>query len=399
MSHFQGTIVIIGASAAGITAAKSIRKANAEARIIVFSEDSHLPYFRPFLTEYLCETSVLQKDNFYLNPETWYGDNRIELCLAEKVVSIQSAEKTITTAKGRNFSYDKLILATGSTPFVPQPELLERENVFAIRTMDDAKDVEQYSNSVKRATVIGGGVLGIETADSLTQKGLHVTVIEYVKRILPLQLDEEGSEIFQGIMEKNGVELKLGTLAKEFSGRERVTAVRLQTGEEIPTDMLVFCIGVRANLELAKQCGLQTNRGILVNEKMETSLPDIYACGDVAECGKNVSLWMIAVEQGKVAGLNAIGETAAFSPISYPTRIESFETKVYSIGDLGHEAEAKDYITMRRRIPENLIYKQLYFRGDTVSGGVLIGDIKKATALSRAMNRILSKEEMLALMD
>jgi len=399
MSNFQGTIVIIGASAAGITAAKSIRKVNADARIVVFSEDSHFPYFRPFLTEYLCETSVLQKDNFYLNPEVWYSDNRIELCLAEKVVSIQSAEKTVTTAKGRCLNYDKLILATGSTPFVPQPELLERENVFAIRTLDDAKDVEQYANTVKHATVIGGGVLGIETADSLAQKGLHVTVIEYVKRILPLQLDEEGSEIFQGIMEKNGVELKLGMLAKEFSGRERVTAVRLQTGEEIPTDMLVFCIGVRANLELAKQCGLQANRGILVNEKMETSLPDIYACGDVAECGKNVSLWTIAVEQGKVAGLNAIGETAAFSPISYPTRIESFDTKVYSIGDLGHEGEAKDYITMRRRIPENLIYKQLYFRGDSVSGGVLIGDIKKSTALSRAMNRILSKEEMLALMD
>ncbi len=371
MSNFQGTIVIIGASAAGITAAKSIRKVNAAARIVVFSEDAHLPYFRPFLTEYLCETSVLQKDNFYLNPEAWYADNRIELCLAEKVVAIQPAEKTITTAKGRSLSYDKLILATGSAPFVPQPELLERENVFAIRTLDDAKDVEQYSNTVKRAIVIGGGVLGIETADSLAQKGLRVTVIEYVKRILPLQLDEEGSEIFQGIMQKNGVELKLGTLAKEFSGRERVTAVRLQTGEEIPTDMLVFCIGVRANLELAKQCGLQMNRGILVNEKMETSLPDIYACG----------------------------ETAAFAPINYPTRIESFETKVYSIGDLGHEAAARDYITMRRRIPDELIYKQLYFKGDAVSGGVLIGDIKKANALSRAMNRILSKEEMLALMD
>ena len=399
MNEFRGSIVIIGASAAGITAAKQIRKANAEAEVIVFTEEPHFPYFRPFLTEYLCETSVIQKDNFYLNPEKWYRDNRIDLRLAEKVTSIDPAAKTVSTAKGGSVAYEKLILANGSAPFVPKPELLQKENVFAIRTLDDAKHVEQFSNTVKRATVIGGGVLGIETADALIQKGLRVTVIEYVKRILPIQLDEEGSEIFQAIMQKSGVELKLGTLAQNFAGTNRVTAIGLQTGEEIPTDMVVFCIGVRANLELAKSCGLTTNRGVVVNEKMETNLPDIYACGDVAECGQNISLWTVAVEQGKTAGLNAIGEPAAFSPISFPTRIESFDTKVFSIGDLGHQCAAKEYVALRRRSPDEYMYKQLYFKGDAVTGGVLIGDVKKATALSKAMNRALSKEEMLILME
>ena len=134
MNEFRGSIVIIGASAAGITAAKQIRKANAEAEVIVFTEEPHFPYFRPFLTEYLCETSVIQKDNFYLNPEKWYRDNRIDLRLAEKVTSIDPAAKTVSTAKGGSVAYEKLILANGSAPFVPKPELLQKENVFAIRT-------------------------------------------------------------------------------------------------------------------------------------------------------------------------------------------------------------------------------------------------------------------------
>jgi nitrite reductase (NADH) large subunit len=399
MSTFHGKILIIGASAAGIQAAKDIRKHNRDAEVTIVTEESHYPYYRPFLTEYIGDPTVMAKPNFYLNPETWYHENGIQLILNEKVTGITPAAKTVKTAHGREFPYDKLILANGSKPFVPVKGLLEKENVFAIRTFDDAKAVEQYANTVKRATVIGGGLLGIEAAYSLLKKNLHVIVIEFVNRILPMQLDEEGSKLFQTIMTKHGVELQLGALAESFTGQQKVSAIRLKSGQEIPTEMVIFSIGVRANLDLAVTCGLKINRGIVVNERMETSLPDIYACGDVAEFGTCAALWTVALEQGKVAGLNVIGEPAAFKAENYPFRLQSFDTKLYSIGDIGRDDAFKNYMTMRREIPEEYIYKQLYFKGNKLTGGILIGDIKRSGALSKTVNKTLTIEETITLLD
>ena len=399
MGTFNGTILIIGASAAGISAAREIRKINQIAEITIITDEPYRPYYRPFLTEYIGDPQVAAKVNFYLNPEEWYRAHNIQLLLGEKVTRINAAAKAVSTAKDRELTYHKLILANGSKPFVPIQSVLEKKNVFAIRTFEDAQKVERYSNTVKRVTVIGGGLLGIETAYALAQKQLHITIIEFVNRILPLQLDEEGSLMFQSIMEKQGVELKLNALAEAFEGQETVSALKLKSGEEIPTEMVIFCIGVRANLELATSCGLKTNRGVVVNEKMETSLPNIYACGDVAEFERNPALWTVAQEQGKVAGLNAIGEPAVFKTENYPTRLQSFNTKVYSIGDVGRADHLKDYITMGRKIPEELIYKQLYFKGDKLTGGILIGDIKKATSMSKAVNQNLSLPETLSLLE
>lgn len=399
MNTFQGKILIIGASAAAISAAKDIRKATREAELTLITDESYHPYYRPFLTEYVGDTAVTDKPNFYSNPETWYRDNNIHLILGEKVVQINPAAKTVATSKAREFAYDKLILANGSNSFVPFPGILEKENVFVIRTFDDAKAVEQYANAVRRVTVIGGGLLGLETVHSLLKKNLEITIIEFANRILPMQLDEEGSRLLQAIIEKHGVTLKLNAAADSFAGQSNVSAITLKSGEEIPTEMIVFCIGVRANLELAQRIGLTMNRGIVVNEKMETSLPDIYACGDVAEFGRNAPLWTVALEQGKIAGLNAIGEPAVFKAESYPARLNAFDLKIYSIGDLGRNAPLKNYITLGRKNPDEHIYKQLYFAENTLTGGLLMGDVKKSTALAKAVNQGLSPNESLALLD
>lgn len=399
MNTFNGKILIIGASAAGITAAKEIRKLNQTADISILTDEPHEPYYRPFLTEYISNPAVVAKPNFYLNPRAWYQTNNIQLSLGEKVTAINPVAKTARTAQDREWGYDKLILANGSNPFVPVPGILAKENVFAIRTFEDAQKVAQYARTAQRAVVIGGGVLGIETAHALVQKQLQVTIIELANRILPLQLDEEGALVFQAALEKHGVELKLNTLTEAFAGQAKVSAITLKSGEELPADMVLFCIGVRANLELAVGCGLQTNRGVVVNEKMETSVPDIYACGDVAECGRNLALWTVAQEQGRIAGLNAIGEPAAFEAANYATRLQSFDTKIYSIGDVGRQEHLKNYTTLGRKIPAEFVYKQLYFKGDKLSGGILIGDIKKASPLSKAVNQNLSLPETLALLE
>lgn len=392
-NEFVGKIIIIGASAAGVSAVKEIRKVNKKGELFLFSNEKHLPYYRPFLTEYLGNRQIEAKANFTLNSKQWFQNNDINLMLDEKVIEINTFSKSIKTSKNNIFEYDKLIIANGSSPFIPIEKALQKENVYAVRNFDDAKAVELLSREIKRVTIIGGGLLGLEAADALLKRGLAVTVIEFSARLLPLQLDPAGSAILEKVVKEKGVTLKLDTVAESLIGDETVSAVKLKSEEEIKTDLVIFSVGIRANLSLAKGCRLETGRGIIVNDKMETSLADIYACGDVAEFGRTPALWMPALKEGRVAGLNAIGETASFLADEYPAVLNSFGIRVYSIGDICASGDIKDYLTMGFDDPEKMIYKKLYFKNDRLCGGIMIGDIKKSMILSKSINQKINISE------
>ncbi|GAG32681.1 unnamed protein product, partial [marine sediment metagenome] len=234
--------------------------------------------------------------------------------------------------------------------------------------------------------VIGGGLLGLEIAYALLKKKLDITIVELAERILPMQLDYEGSGLLESIIKENKIKIYLGKPIKQLIGGKRVTSLRLKSGEEIPADMIIFSIGVRANVELAKGCGIKTDKGIIVNEKMETSISDIYACGDVAEFGRGVALWMPAIKQGQVAGLNAVGDEAVFKANDYPAVLNSYGTRIYSIGDICRNQDYENYITIQHKVPEGKIYKKLYFKNDKLVGGIMIGDDNKSTSLSKGIN-------------
>ena len=385
-NKYNGKIIIIGASAAGISAAKEIRTVNNTAKISIITEENHMPYYRPYLTEYIKDNSVENRYNFYLNKEEWYKKNNITIIRGEKVIEINHVNKTIKTENNRDLSFDKLILANGSRPFVPIKGALEKENVFTMRTLDDARAVYRFSNKIKNVIVIGGGLLGLEIAYALMQKNLDITIVELTERILPMQLDNEGSCMLESIIKENKIKIYLGVPVELLIGENKITSLRLKSGEEISTDMVIFSIGVKANTELAKGCGIKTNRGIIVNEKMETSIPDIYACGDVAEFGRGIALWMPAIKQGRVAGLSAIGNEAVFKAEEYPAVLNSFGTRIYSIGDICRNQDYGNYITMQCKFPEEKIYKKLYFKDDKLVGGILIGDNKKSTSLYKGIN-------------
>ena len=250
------TIVIIGSSAAGISAAREIRSLNNDIDITIITDDVHYPYYRPFLTEYLGNKDVEKKSNFFLNNEEWYREQKINLILGEKVVEINVAGKDVKTESGRRFKYDKLIIASGSKPFIPMEKALEKDNVFVVRSFSDAKRIYDYSNKIGRAIVIGGGLLGLEAAGSLVAKGMKVSIIELSPRILPLQLDPEGSSFMENILKEKGVELILGEEVKELTGDKTVSGVRIGSGRMIETDMVLFSIGVRSNIDLAKNLAL-----------------------------------------------------------------------------------------------------------------------------------------------
>lgn len=390
---FDGHVLIIGGSAAGVSAAKEIRKVNRTARVTIISEEPYLPYYRPLLTRRIADESVESSPAFRLNNEEWYRENDITLTLGEKVLHVLPESRTAVTDRGREIAWDRLILACGSQPFVPVPGAMAKENVFAIRTLDDARAVYRAQQQAEKIMVIGGGLLGLEAADSLLRAGKKVSVVELADRILPIQLDPEGSDLFETILERENCPLILGDLAETLIGDDRVTAVRLKSGREIPTDMVIFSIGVRANLNLARECGLAVNRGVLVNERMETSIPDIYACGDVAETHTYLCLWMPAIRQGGVAGLNAVGHEATFSDEDYPASMNSFGTMLFSVGDIGRKAPLGDYIQEERVFSDRGVYKKLYFRDGRLVGGVFIGDNRKAQLLARAVRAGVPKEE------
>ena len=391
-------ILIIGASAAGVSAAREARKTNPDVRVTVVTEESHLPYYRPLLTRRITDDAVERNPSFLLNREEWYRANRIDLVLGKRIAALDTgfpptfAERksetpagTARAESGMVFPYERLILATGSRPFVPVEGALDRENVFAVRTLDNARAVSRCLETTEQVMVIGGGVLGIEAADSVVRSGRRVCIVEVAERILPLQLDTEGSRVLESILRERGCRLMLGDSLESLAGERKVEAVRLKSGGEIPADAVIFSVGVRPRIELAVSTGIAVNRGVLVNERMETNLPGVYACGEAAEFGRCVGLWMPSVRQGTVAGLNAAGGGAVFTNEDYPATLNAFGTTVFSIGDLGRKEGVERYSALERSLPARLVYKKLFFLDGALSGGLFIGDTRKSQSLLKAV--------------
>lgn len=383
-------IVIIGSSAAGTAAAREIRGKNEDAHVTLISDEAHAPYYRPFLTEYIGDRSVASKSNFRILTEEWCIEKKIDLRLNERITVIDPAKKIASSLSGAHYEYDSLILACGSSPFVPLADSLKFKNVFAIRTLEDAEKVHECASTVKTAVVIGGGLLGLEAANSLLRMGVDVTVVEISNRILPNQLDEEGARFFADWITRQGLRLFMGKRIKSLSGGEKAEALEFEGGDRLGADMFIFSVGIRSNTGLALDCGIKVNRAIVVNERMETSIPGIYACGDVAEFdGRTIPLWMNAVKQGRVAGLNAAGEKAVMGREIYPAVLNSFGTRVFSAEMCTIEADAS-VRSASSFFEDKGILKKLFFKADRLSGFYLIGDItesqKYLTGLKSGLN-------------
>ncbi len=391
-------IVIIGGGGAAKEAAVAARKQDPTCSITILAEESYLPYYRPFLTEYLSHD--INEKRFYLADDTYYREHHIDIYLNDPVISILPEGKKVITASQNHYAYDQLILAIGSYNFVPFPQALQKKGVFSIRTYDDAKEVKEYTNKVKKAIVVGGGLLGLEAAWKLLTKGMEVTVIELMDRILPLQLDAICSEYFKQIIEAKGVHLKLGKAVKQILGDELVSGVELDDGTILPCDLLLFSVGIRPNIDLVKNTGLEINRGIIVNDKMETSLSAIYAAGDVVEFqGKVNGTWPPALLQGKVAGTNAAGGSMTYVPPIISTMLSAFETRIFSIGDLGHIHKESSYKCLSFKDIKNKVFRQLYFLESQLVGGILIGDIRYSTKLIKGIANKTSVEKAKDLFD
>ncbi|MCL5959641.1 MAG: FAD-dependent oxidoreductase [Chloroflexi bacterium] len=333
--------LIIGNSAGGIGAAEAIRELDAHGSMALVSDEPFPAYSRPLISEYLAGETTVEK--MLYRSEDFYSKNNIEAVLGCKATRINLESRYVELADGKKIEFEKLLIATGGKPFVPPTEGGNRKGVFTFTTLTDAQQIERHISQVKRAVVIGGGLIGISVTEALVHREVAVTVVELKDRILNVLLDERGSSIAQAAVEGAGVQIKVNATVKRIVGRpdddESVGGVVLDSGEEIGCDMVIVAIGVVPRTELVAGTPIKVNRGILVDRSMETSEPGVYACGDVAEAydfvleaNRVVPIWPNAYIGGRVAGRNMAGVSTEYAGGTAMNSLKYFGLAIVSAG-------------------------------------------------------------------
>lgn len=367
--------VILGNGAAGLNAAKAIRERDKTGSITMVSGEEYRTYNRPMLTKSLM--ADLEIGQIQVETEKWYEDNRIFQVLGRKVVSVDTEEKEVILSDGIKLKYTKLVYALGSECFIPPIPGHEKAGVAAIRTLEDTRRISAMLPDTKQAVVIGGGVLGLEAAWELKKAGCAVTVLELAPMLMGRQLDANAGDMLKYIAECAGIQIHTGVQIAEITGEDCVTGVKLGTGEVFPAQLVIVSCGVRANTEVAKDMGIHVDRAVVVDGRMWTNLSDVYACGDCAQFeGVNYAIWPQAVEQGKVAGANAAGDTAEYTQVPAALSFHGMNTALYAAGDNGKNPNLL-YKTVEMQDKSKKQYEKLYFLNGKLCGVILIGDVSK----------------------
>ena len=325
-------LVLIGNGMAGIGCLEQILRQEHRFEITVFGDETHVNYNRILLSSVLAgEKSA---EDIVMNGLDWYQRHGIGLRLGVRVTAIDREKRTVTGEDGSVTPFDKLIIATGSQPFIPPIEGTEREGVFVFRTLDDTRALLRRSRPGVKAAVIGGGLLGLEAARGLQVQGCEVTVIHLMPNLMERQLDPTGSALLKEQIEQLGVNVLLGRSTSGILGDGHVKGVAFQDGTSIGADLVVIAAGIRPNAELARAAGLKVNRGIVVDDFMETSHPGSYAVGECVE-HRGLCYGLVAplLEQGKALACAITGKpTAGFQAVTPATRLKIMGVEVYSAG-------------------------------------------------------------------
>ena len=384
--------VIFGNGAAGLSAAKAIRERDLTGSIVMISNEPYATYNRPMLTKSM--VSELDVKEILVEQPSWYEENNIHLILDKEITAIHPDEKEIELSDGMKLKYTKLVYALGSECFVPPIPGTDKPEVVAIRRMSDIEKLEEMLPRVQNVVVIGGGVLGLEAAWELKKARKNVTVLEATPQIMGRQLDEAASQMLTAISESNGIDIHAGVQIASIEGAESVTGVRLADGTQFPAELVIVSAGVRANAAIAKNAGLEINRGVLVKADMSTSNGDIYACGDCAEYdGVNYAIWPQALEQGKVAGANAAGDELTYTTVSAGLSFHGMNTALYAIGDNGKNPNLI-YRTVEFKDMGRKQYEKYYFLNNRLCGAILIGDTSKMAQVTDAVEQKKTFKEM-----
>lgn len=385
--------VIIGNGAAGLNAAKAIRERDKTGSVIMISNEPYSTYNRPMLTKSIM--ADLDESQIAVQETSWYEENNIIQLLGKEVTSIDADNKEIVMNDGMKLQYTKLIYAAGSECFIPPIPGHDKPEVVAIRRLADTKKIAGLLPEVKHVAVIGGGVLGLEAAWEMRKARCEVTVLELAPILMGRQLDEAAGEVLKKIGQDQGIQIHTGVQIASIEGEEHVTGVKLADGTVVPAELVIVSAGVRANVALAKAAGVEVDRAAVVNSRMETSVKDIYACGDCAQFeGINYAIWPQAVEQGKVAGANAVGETLEYTTVPAALNFHGMNTALFAAGDAGKNPNLV-YKTVEFKDMGKKQYQKYYFLNNRLCGVILIGDVSRMGEMTEALEKHLTYAEVM----
>ncbi|MBF0259779.1 MAG: NAD(P)/FAD-dependent oxidoreductase [Desulfamplus sp.] len=407
--------LIIGNGIAGTTAAEHIRKHDAEGHIALITKELFPLYSRIRLPDYLC--GKIDEKDLIIKSQEWHDKHKVQLITGVEVEKINYKDKKVFSKNSESFEFDSLLIAVGSNSFIPPVKGSDKKGVITLRTIDDAKALIKMASGTKEMVVIGGGVLGLEAAAALIDIGIKVTVVEIFDRLLPRQLDNEGAKLLQGLLEKAGFNFRLGDEIEEILGKEPeegvklkqlfkelkltpvVESVRLKSGDILKADAVLFSTGVHPDLSLLKNTSrvrpdlslifgpaaasagpvdaqketlyIKIDKGIVVNERMETSVPSIYAAGDIVQYqGVNFCIWPEAMEQGRVAGINMAGGSVVYKNIPPSNMLKVAGIALASAGEIDVDGKMEADI-----VSNSTVYRKIVKdKNGKIVGCIMIGD-------------------------
>ena len=379
MTHY----VIIGNSVASIAAVEAIRDQDKDGTITIISDEPHLAYSRPLISCLLAgkvsEESMLYRDR------NFYKINKVELLSGKKAIALDPKKKLVTLADKKKISFDKLLIATGGTPIFPKVRGKNLEGIFTLTKWGDVKRIKKYidKSKVKEVVVVGGGLIGLKTVEGLMELKIRVSIIELADRILSATFDKKASNLIESRLKKMGCKVITENTVAKIRGKKKVAGVILKDGVKLDCDMVIFAIGVAPNVKITKGTGIKVNMGILVDRRMQTNIPDIYAAGDVVEgpdliAGgtRPIAIWPTAYKQGSIAGSNMGGVLKEYVGSFAMNSIELCDLPTISVGLTDPKEEG--YEVLDYYDEENFVYKKVVLKGNTIVGAIFVNDIDRA---------------------
>jgi NAD(P)H-nitrite reductase large subunit len=386
-------VVVIGNGIAGVTAADHLRRRHPETTIDLVADEPHHLYNRMGISRLVYGRSAMQ--GLYLNPDAWYEERGITAWLNTRARSIDRANRAVALGTGETLPYDRVILATGSRSHVPPIEGFGVQGTGVLRTAADAMALRAFAqlDGSRRAAIAGGGLLGLEAAYALHKLGIRTTVLERSGSLLRRQLDARAGELLRQYLEALGIEVLLGAETARAVGATRLRAIELRDGRRLEAHILLVAAGIAPNVELARDAGLTVNRGVIVDDRMRTDDPAIFAAGDVTEHrGELPGLWPTAVAQAEVAAENAAGGDRVYEGVVPVTILKVVGIELTSLGRFeaspGEEAIALEDAATGR-------YRKLVIADGRIAGAILLGHGGDVAAVRTAIARGFDVSEQL----
>ncbi|MEW6638784.1 MAG: FAD-dependent oxidoreductase, partial [Actinomycetota bacterium] len=387
-------VVVVGNGNAGAALVDGLLAKDADGvEITLYGDEEVGTYDRVRLSEYMA--GAVDLEGLGMRPDAWYEERNVRFRRGVRVEEVDTKGRRVMGADGEWVPYDRLIFATGASASVPPIEGRDKEGVFVFRTVRDVE--EMLEAAPEKSVVIGGGLLGLEAAYGLATRGSGVTVLHRSGHLMSQQLDPAAGRMLGRQIEKLGIDFRLNAHTEEIMGKDRVQGVMLRSGEYLPAEMVVICTGIRPNRGLAGRAGVRANRGILVNEHMETSVENVYAVGECTEYeGQLIGLVAPAMEQVRVVVDTILGKRErVYRGHGAATTLKVAGVDLVSAGDAyGREEDCEAIVSSN---PLKGVYRKAVVKDGHVTGAILLGDVSAGPQLTEAVKRRMPAEEVAGL--